>query len=197
MRLGYACINTVLRKDGIHTSRKMIKRTFQAKGIEYASELAVKNIKDLIEIIKWNHKNGCKLYRMSSNIFPWQSEYEYSDLPDFDKIKALLKGAGTLAKKYDQRLSFHPGPFTILASPKPGVVEKAIKELNQHSQIMDMMGLSTTVYNKINIHVGGAYGDKKATLKRWIKSYYLLDDSTQKRLTIENDDKANMYSVKE
>jgi len=59
------------------------------------------------------------------------------------------------------------------------------------------MGLSATVYNKINIHVGGAYGDKEATLKRWIDSYYLLDDSTQKRLTIENDDKANMYSVKE
>ena len=62
---------------------------------------------------------------------------------------------------------------------------------------MDIMGLSATVYNKINIHVGGAYGDKEATLKRWINSYHLLDDSTQKRLTIENDDKSNMYSVKE
>ena len=31
---------------------------------------------------------------------------------------------------------------------------------------MDTMNLSPTVYNKINIHIGGAYGDKKATLKR-------------------------------
>lgn len=195
MRLGYACINTVLRKDGIHTSRKMIKRTFQAKGIEYASELAVKNIKDLIEIIKWNHKNGCKLYRMSSNIFPWQSEYEYSDLPDFDKIKALLKGAGTLAKKYDQRLSFHPGPFTILASPKPGVVEKAIKELNQHSQIMDMMGLPVSNYAKINIHTGGTYGDKMSTMKRFCDNFKLLNANTQARLVVENDDRPSMYTV--
>ena len=61
---------------------------------------------------------------------------------------------------------------------------------------MDLMGLSATVYNKINIHIGGAYGDKQATLKRWIDNYHRLDPNTQMRLTVENDDKANMYSVK-
>ena len=195
MRLGYACINTVLRAQGIQTNRKMIKRTFQAKGIEYASELAVKNIKDLIEIIKWNHQNGCKLYRMSSNMFPWMSEYEFSDLPDYGKIKALLKGAGTLAKKYDQRLSFHPGPFTILASPKPGVVDKAIKELNQHSEIMDMLGLPVNHYAKINIHTGGTYGDKKATMQRFCDNFKRLDANAQARLVVENDDRPSMYTV--
>tara|TARA_R110001592_G_scaffold34886_1_gene119347 strand:- start:938 stop:1684 length:747 start_codon:yes stop_codon:yes gene_type:complete len=134
---------------------------------------------------------------MSSDLFPWMTFYDFKELPDYVKIINLLKGVGKLADKYGQRLTFHPSHFNALGSPNPVVVEKAIKELNKHSEIMDIIGLSTTVYNKINIHVGGAYGDKEATLKRWIDSYYLLDDSTQKRLTIENDDKANMYSVKE
>ena len=72
-----------------------------------------------------------------------------------------------------------------------------IKELNQHSEIMDLIGLTISPYNKINIHVGGAYGDKQATLKRWIDNYYKLDPNTQMSLTVENDDKENMYSVKE
>ena len=59
-QLGYACINTQLRKSGIFTSRTMVKKTFNTKGIQYASELALQNAKDLVEIIKWNHANGIK-----------------------------------------------------------------------------------------------------------------------------------------
>jgi len=198
MELGYACINSTLQNTrGITTNRGMRQKTFNEKGLDYVSELALQNVKDLVTIIKWNEEKDIKLFRMSSDLFPWMTYYEFTDLPDYTKIINLLKGAGILAEKYGQRLTFHPSHFNALGSPNPIVVEKAIKELNKHGDIMDIMGLSTTVYNKINIHVGGAYGDKQATLKRWIDSYYLLNDSTQKRLTIENDDKANMYSVKE
>ena len=198
MELGYACINSTLQNTrGITTNRGMRQKTFNEKGLDYVSELALQNVKDLVTIIKWNEEKDIKLFRMSSDLFPWMTFYDFTDLPDYTKIINLLKGAGILAEKYGQRLTFHPSHFNALGSPNPIVVEKAIKELNKHGDIMDIMGLSTTVYNKINIHVGGAYGDKQATLKRWIDSYYLLNDSTQKRLTIENDDKANMYSVKE
>jgi UV DNA damage endonuclease len=194
-QLGYACINTQLRKSGIFTSRTMVKKTFNTKGIQYASELALQNAKDLVEIIKWNHANGIKLFRMSSGIFPWMSEYEISDLPDYTKISNVLKGAGTLAKSYNQRLSFHPGPFVVLASPSPSVVDNSIKELNQHAETMDLMGLPQSNYAKMNIHVGGAYGDKIAAMARFCKSFKRLTPSAQSRLTIENDDRASMYSV--
>ena len=198
MKLGYACINSTLQAaGGITTNRGMRQKTFNEKGLDYVSELALQNCRDLVNIVKWNEEMGIKLFRMSSDIFPWMTFYEFEQLPDYDKIVNLLKGVGQLADKYGQRLTFHPSHFNALGSPNPIVVEKAVKELNKHGEIMDIMGLSATVYNKINIHVGGAYGDKEATLKRWIKSYHLLNDSTQKRLTIENDDKANMYSVKE
>lgn len=175
----------------------MVRKTFDSKGLNYVSELALQNVRDLIEIIKWNYQNDIHFYRMSSDMFPWMSEYKFSDLPDYGKIKTLLAGAGNLANKYNQRLTFHPGPFNVLASPNADVVKKTLSELNKHSEIMDMMGLSTTPYNKINIHVGGVYGDKLSTLQRWSDNFHLLDENTKMRTTIENDDKVSAYTVKD
>jgi UV DNA damage endonuclease len=199
MNSGYACINMTLgsQKPKITTNRGMIRKTFDAKGLSYVSELVLQNVRDLIQVIKWNEQNGIKFYRMSSEIFPWMSEYDFSELPDYKKICTLLMGAGTLAKKYGQRLTFHPGPFNVLASPNDNVVKKTIVDLNKHSQIMDLMGLSTTPYNKINIHVGGVYGDKASALQRWVDGFKLLDDNTKSRLTIENDDKQSAYTVRD
>ena len=51
-RFGYCCINLTLQQQkGITIGRGMIKRTFEQKGISYASELALNNVRDLIEII--------------------------------------------------------------------------------------------------------------------------------------------------
>ena len=198
MKIGYACINSTLQTaGGITTNRGMRQKTYNEKGLDYVSELALQNCRDLVTIVKWNEEMGIKLFRMSSDLFPWMTLYDFTDLPDYNKIANLLKGVGTLAAKYDHRLTFHPSHFNALGSPNPVVVEKTIKELNKHSQIMDLIGLTISPYNKINIHVGGAYGDKESTLKRWVENYNKLDYNTRKRLTIENDDKANMYSVKE
>ena len=197
MRIGYACINMTLQKaGGITTNRSMRQKTYNERGLDYCSELALQNVKDLVHIIKWNNEMRIKQFRMSSDIFPWMAYYQLDELPDYEEISDYLYMAGDEASG-KQRLTFHPGHFNVLCSPNPAVVKKTIKELNQHSQIMDIMGLSNTVYNKINIHVGGAYGDKCAALNRWVDNYFLLDHNTQSRLTIENDDKENMFSVKE
>jgi len=195
MRIGYACINMTLGDKGVTTNRGMIRRTYDAKGLKYVSELALQNVRDLITVIKWNHDHGINFYRMSSDMFPWMSEYDFNDLPDIDRIRNLLSGLGKLITQYDHRVSFHPGPFNVLASPNTDVVRKTIAELNRHSQIMDMIGLPTSPFSKINIHVGGAYGNKSDALKRWSDNFQLLDTNTKSRLTIENDDKANCYTV--
>jgi UV DNA damage endonuclease len=198
--LGYCCINMTLQKDKkskITTNRSMIKKTFAERGIAYASELALLNVRDLVEIIKWNHKNGIKVYRMSSDIFPWMSEYELKDLPDYRKISTLLAGAGALAQKYGQRLGFHPGHFNVLASKNSSVVAKTIKELNQHAEVMDLMGLPRNHYAAINIHVNTTQGGKDESLKRFCVAFEQLDDAVKSRLVVENDDKESQYTVED
>ena len=199
MNLGYSCINMTLgkQKPKITTNRSMIKRTFLEKGIPYASELAIQNARDLVEIIKWNHRNGVKFFRLSSELFPWASEYNLSDLPHYLRIKNLMAGAGHLAKNYGQRITAHPGPFNVLVSPNENVVQNTITDLSIHGEVFDMLGLSRTPYNKLNIHCNGVYGDKISAMDRFCKNFERLPESVQTRLTVENDDKASMYSVKD
>jgi len=195
MKIGYACINTTLAHQKISVNRSMTRKTFSEKGVHYASELALKNISDLEKIIDWNIDNRMLFYRMSSDMFPWMSEYEFEQLPGYGPISDHLQRIGSKAKKYNIRLTFHPGPFNVLATNNPAVLEKTIKELRQHGEVMDMLDLPRTTYAKINIHVGGAYGDRQAALKRFIKHVSLLPPTVRGRLTVENDDKPNMYSV--
>ena len=196
-RMGYACIKMQLssQKPKIYTGRSMIKRTFKSKGINYASELGLQNCKDLLEIIKWNHDNGFNFFRITSNLFPWCSEYKLSDMPDYDEICDVLSNAGSYAIDNDIRITCHPGPFNVLTSPHEHVVENCIKDLTTHGEVFDLMNLSRTPYNKINIHIGGAYGDKVSSMERFCENFHRLPDSVKSRLTVENDDKASMYSV--
>ena len=208
MNIGYACINMQLsypQKYGgqpkgvkpITTSRSMIKRTFLSKGVDYASELALANAMDLDKIIDWNILNGYNFFRITSGLAPWKSEYEWEDLKDIFRIKTHLRSAGIKAKTHNLRITSHPGPFNVLTSPHPHVVDNCINDLSTHGEVFDMMGLSRTPYNKINIHIGGAYGDKESAMKRFCVNFERLPDSVKSRLTVENDDKASMYSVKD
>ena len=196
-RMGYACINMQLssQKPRIYTGRSMIKRTFKSKGIDYASQLGLDNCKDLYKILEWNKENGFNFFRITSNLFPWSSEYNLSDMPDYDEICDILSKAGRYAIDNDIRITSHPGPFNVLTSPHEHVVENCINDLSIHGEVFDLMNLSRTPYNKINIHIGGAYGDKVSAMERFCENFHRLPDSVKTRLTVENDDKATMYSV--
>jgi UV DNA damage endonuclease len=112
-------------------------------------------------------------------------------MPDFPEIRATLEECG----KRPVRISTHPGPFNKLAGVGP-TLENTIADLEIHSEIFDLMGLEPSHWNKINIHVGGAYGDKPATIERFAENFRLLSANLQKRLTVENDDKPGLFSVK-
>jgi UV DNA damage endonuclease len=196
MNLGYACINMSMGKK-VTTNRTMVKRTFESKGLDYVSELALLNAKDIIKILEWNRMNGIKLFRLSSGIIPWGDHLDLTKLKDYKEIKFELKRAGDFAKYWGMRINSHPGPFVVLTSPNENVVKNAIADLELHGKIFDMMGLSKTTYNNINIHCNGVYGDKQSAMDRFIQNFNKLSPSVRKRLTVENDDKATMYSVKD
>ena len=199
--LGYACINMELsdrpKKQRVTTNRSMIKATFSKKGIVYASELALQNCKDLKKILKWNYDNNIHFFRMSSDIFPWASEYEICDLPDYEEISKALSDAGEFARAVDQRLTTHPGPFNKLTSPRDHVVKNTIRDLEIHGELMDLLGMPRTPWAKINIHVGASYNDKPLAIGNFCRNFSKLSESVRTRLTVENDDRGSLYSTAE
>ena len=160
-----------------------------------AGDLAILNVNDLLVILKWNVKNDIKIFRMSSSLFPWMSEYNFDQLPNYNQIKSKLSEIGKYILENDLRVGFHPGQFCVLPSPDKEIVSKSISELDKHSIILDLMGLPINHKYSLNIHVGGSYGDKKKTLSRFVKNFSKLSKSTRSRLVVENDDKASQYSV--
>lgn len=173
----------------------MVKRTFLEKGLDYASDLSLQNVSDLLRILEWNFSNGILMYRMSSDIFPWCSEYEISDLKDYREISQILKRCGDFAKKTNQRITFHPSPYGVLASDNPSVVEKALKEINQHAEIFDLMGLDRTQFYPINIHVNTTKPSKEEAANRFCEHFNLLSDGAKSRLVVEVDDKKTQYNA--
>jgi UV DNA damage endonuclease len=196
MKLGYACINMTMGKK-VTTNRTMVKKTFEARGLDYVSELALLNAKDIIRILEWNRLNGITFFRLSSALIPWGDNIDITQLKDYKEIKRELKKAGDFAKFWGIRITSHPGPFNVLVSPNESVVLKTIADLELHGKVFDMMGLEKSPYNKINIHCNGVYGDKISAMMRFCENFKRLSPSVRKRLTIENDDKASMYSVKD
>ena len=197
IRYGYACINMELSSQGIRTGRTMIDRKFKLGGLQLASDIALANARDLLTILQWNERNGIRLFRLGSELFPRWNHYELADLPDIALIAQHLRAAGDYARAHDHRITTHPGPFHILGSPDAAVVDNSIVSLERHSELFDLMGFAPSFENKINIHVGSTYGDKPGTIARWLHNYDRLSDSVKARLVIENDDKASMYSVRE
>lgn len=193
--VGYCCINVTLAKEGVTTGRTMRKATFEEKGLSYVSELVTKNLNDLITILNWNSDNGIKVFRMSSNIYPWNSEYSLSDLPAYDTHVQLLETAGNIIRQTKQRVTAHPDHYVKLASSQQHVRSNAIHDLNHHNELFTMMGLPANHYHCLNIHVGQNYSVD--VVDRFINSFSLLRSDTQRRLVVENDDKANGFSVKQ
>jgi len=198
---GYACINmgfsTLPKSKRITTNRSMIKRTFTERGISYASELALLNLKDLNKILVWNKQNNINFYRISSDIIPWASEYDITDLPHFEQIAYQAEKAGNFARENGMRLTSHPGPFNKLASPKERVFQLTKNDLSVHGDLFDLIGLERSPYAKLNIHVGAAYGDKPFALDNFCRNFERLPESVKTRLTVENDDKTSLYSTQE
>ena len=195
--LGYACICEELRgrRPPVFTNRSCVRRTFDARGLPHVGALARANFDDLEKVLHWNEEHGIRFFRMSTSIVPWSSEYELRDLPTYDDIVRRLRSVGAFARAHGHRITSHPDHFTCLASPRPHVVDASLHALELQGEIFDLMGADRSPFNKINIHIGGTYGDKVATLARFEANFRRLSDAVKSRLTLENDDVPGQFTV--
>ena len=201
-RIGYACINMTLsnpsKQSGlpkVTTGRSIKQAGFYSKGLGHVGALALQNAQDLLTILKWNERNGIRFFRLGSDLFPRHDHYETKVLPNYEACKEMLQECGRYAKEHGHRITTHPGPFHVLGSTNPAVVERTIIGLERHSEVFDLMGFEPSFDNKINIHVGSAMMGRDQTAKQWIEGWRRLSESTQARVVLENDDKASLYSV--
>lgn len=192
VQLGLCCLNTQLRaqKPPVFSSRKMIIRTIEEQGIEVLKEKIIQNLKDVLVMMDWNEKNGIKVFRLSSELFPHKSNSKIEDYT-FDFAVDLLKQIGDKSRLYNQRLTFHPGQYNVVGSPNAKSFNQTCVDLKYHADVLDIMGLDQN--SVMVVHGGGVYGDKEATIERWVKQYNLLPDNVKNRLVLENCEKC--YSI--
>lgn len=181
-RLGYACLNTELRKKKIFTSRTCRLATLEAKGIDHVKSLALQNVKDLLTILKWNKEHNIYFMRVSSELFPFASHLEHGYSLDF--ADDLLKKVGQYARDNNMRITMHPGPYNVLSSPSEKVIANTTSDLKHHADILDRMGMG--IDSVMIIHGGGVYGNKQKALQRLEQNIAQLPDNVRNRLVLEN-----------
>ena len=185
VQLGLCCLNLTLReqKPSVFASRKMIIRSVEEKGIDALKEKILQNLKDTLVMIDYNEENGIKVFRLSSELFPHKSNPKVEDYT-FDFAKDLLKEIGEKARKYNHRITFHPGQYNVVGAPNQKRFQQTLDDLSYHCEVLDLMGMGCD--SVMVVHGGGVYGDKAKAKERWCKQFYDLPENVQKRLVLEN-----------
>ena len=180
MRIGYPCINRTLDCSA--------SSTFRLKSYSEAHLKASiqNNLNCLQRILQFNLQHKLFFFRISSDLVPFAS-HPINKFSWQKHFQDEFEGIGEFIIKNRIRISMHPDQFTLINSIKDEIFERSKKELLYHVEILDLMKLDISA--KMQIHVGGAYGDKKLSMERFIKRFNRLPDSVIRRLVIENDDK--------
>lgn len=180
MKLGYPCLNHSIKCQG--------NKTFRLKS--YSEKRLVETVENnlicLEKILDYNIQNGLLFFRITSDLVPFASH----PICKFNWQRHFSEKFAKIGKKIIKnkiRISMHPDQFVLINSIDLEIFKRSVRELQYHCDVLDLMKLNST--HKVQIHVGGAYGDKKASIERFVKRYKLLSAKIKKRLVIENDDR--------
>ncbi len=176
-RLGFACV--VLGREGMkaHDARRWQNNPHLRVSIGYLH--AIFDYLDDVDI---------RMYRISSGVAPYIT---HPDMPQFwgqiEECRDELAELGAKVRRYDLRLSTHPGQFTLLNAVDETVYQASLRDLEHHTSLLDALG--SPPEHKVITHVGGLYGDKEAALDRFAARYERLPARIKARLVLENDEK--------
>jgi UV DNA damage endonuclease len=180
MKIGYPCKNLTVQCKG--------DRTFRLKS--YSEERLIStvenNLRCLLEMLRFNAANGILFFRITSDLVPFASH----PICKFDWqtfFAGMFEEIGHFIRSHHMRISMHPDQFTLINSIDPAIFGRSRAELLYHAEVLQALDLDTTA--KIQIHVGGVYGDRDASIDRFLVRLHLLDESIRQRLVIENDDR--------
>ncbi len=188
IRLGLCCIFRNVPIKFTNTTATAIGRMDRQEALAKLARLCVANAEALLASLRFCADHGIGCFRINSQILPIKTHptwgYQVTDLPEGDEIVRRFKECGRFAKQHKLRTCFHPDQFVILNSQRPEVVEASVRELEYQAEVAEWVGADV-----INIHGGGAFGDKAKALGDFARNLKLLTHRVRSRLTIENDDK--------
>jgi UV DNA damage endonuclease len=179
MKIGYPCINNSILRICPSTFR--LASYSESKLIQTVRG----NLAHLKQILYYNVNHALLFFRVSSDLIPFAS-HPICKLNWVELFHSEFEQIGVFIRKHSIRVSMHPDQFVILNSPNSAIIRSSISELKYHCKVLDAMQLDETA--KVQIHVGGVYGNKIEALARFISTYNTLDNAIKRRLIIENDD---------
>jgi UV DNA damage endonuclease len=187
LRFGLCCL---FKNEDIAfrtTTVKNLSTLSRDRQLLKLSEICLHNARNLQVALETVQRLGIGAFRIMSPLFPRMTHpeagYTLADLPDGDSINSALETCRISSRDRHIRLSFHPDQFVVLSSPHPAVVANSIVELTYQALLAEAVGADI-----INIHAGGAYGDKRLALQRFGEVFDALPEPVRSRLTLENDD---------
>jgi len=186
MKIGYPCINLSLP---CRSSSRFRLATYSEEKIKETIE---GNLECLSRILEFNAKHELLFFRISSDLIPFAS-HPVCTFPWQHVFEKEFRRMGDFIKHHHLRISMHPDQFVLINSLNHNIFERSAKELWYHAEILDLLGADTTA--KIQIHVGGVYGDKNGSIRRFVSRYNELPERVRRRLVIENDER--LYSVRD
>lgn len=187
LRLGLCC---QFRDEPISfrtTTATALLRLNRSERLKKLSELCLGNARSLLAALRYCHAHGIGCFRILSSILPVRTHpeagYAVEDLPEAAAVIETFRQCGTYAREHGIRTVFHPDQFVVLNSPWEEVVERSIADLEAHAELAEWVAADV-----INIHGGGAYGNKTDALATFARNLDRLSDAARRRLTVENDD---------
>jgi len=184
MKIGYPCLN---RTIGCTPSRTFRLRSYSPARLQ---ETVRQNLECLGRILEFNLAKGLLFFRITSDLVPFAS-HPVCTFPWQEEFAGRFIALGSLMRRNGMRISMHPDQFTLINSPDPDIFRRSAAELAYHAEVLDLLGLDRTA--RIQIHGGGVYGDKIASLERFCARFEQLDEKIRRRLAVENDDR--QYSI--
>ena len=184
MRIGYPCIN---RSIGCTPSRTF--RLFSYSD-ERVRKTVTANFECLTKILSYNVDHGMLFFRITSDMIPFAS-HPVCTFPWQKHFAEDFRLTGEYIRKHKIRISMHPDQFVLLNSPDRKILERSIADLTYQAQVLELLNLDDSA--KLQIHIGGVYGDKIASMERFVNNFEHIDDTIKRRLVIENDER--LYTI--
>lgn len=187
-QLGLVCIT---HSDEVRYRTITRKRLLQFDGAEQKRmlrDIYAANLARLNGALDFCTGRGLRLYRMTSNLFPFADDEAGSDV--LEEFAGELQRTGARAAELGLRLVLHPDQFVVLSSDSPQTIANSVKILEAHARVMDMLGLPRNPWALVEIH-----GGKGGRADRLVEQIGLLPDAVRTRIAFENDE--YIYSAAE